>query len=663
MCGIAGILNLGAAKPIPQETLRQMILTIQHRGPDEFGIYRDPWVGLASARLSIVDLSRGQQPVGNEDGTLWIVFNGEVFNYVELRPDLEARGHQFSTNCDTEVIVHLYEEYGPECLNYLNGQFSIALWNSRDRSLFLARDRLGVRPLYYTMQGDQLIFGSEIKAILAQSGVQAEIDPEALRQVFTFWSSLSPRSIFRGIYEIPPGHYLIVRDGCSSVQQYWSLDFTEDTPRHSEEDYLDEFEHLLVDATRIRLRADVPVGAYLSGGLDSSVTSAIIRQYTHNDLDTFSIAFSDPDYDESTHQQRMAQFLGTHHQELLCTYEDIAQVFPEVIWHAETPILRTAPAPMFLLSRLVHENHYKVVLTGEGADELLAGYDIFKEMQIRRFWARNPESQLRPVLFKKLYPDIPRLSQSGAFLTAFFRQGLEKTDSPFYSHQIRWGNTARTGRFLADANGLATAQADGQENRIPLPEPFSRWSPLAKAQYLEIVTFLSPYLLSSQGDRMSMAHSVEGRYPFLDYRIVEFCNRLPARLKLRGLNEKWLLRKFAQKLVPSEIWRRTKRPYRAPIQRTFFASRNGLEYVQDLLSASAIQGTNYFNAAAVEKLVKKASRGAPLSEVDEMALVGILSTQLVDLLFVRKARYVPMKNISINLKVVDGTSLNHRSVS
>jgi asparagine synthase (glutamine-hydrolysing) len=279
------------------------------------------------------------------------------------------------------------------------------------------------------------------------------------------------------------------------------------------------------------------------------------------------------------------------------------------------------------------------VLTGEGADEVLAGYDIFKEMRVRRFWARQPQSELRPLLLRRLYPDIPRDSQGEAFWFAFFRQGLERTDSPFYSHEIRWANTRRARRFLAGENGRGSGDADAEAagRLIPLPSAFRGWSALAQAQYLEMATFLSPYLLSSQGDRVAMAHSVEGRYPFLDYRVVEFCNRLPPDLKQRGLTEKWLLRRLARKLVPSEIWQRTKRPYRAPIQRTFFSSAAGIDYAAELLSPGGIRDTGHFNPEAVEKLVRKAKGEGQLGEVDEMALVGILSTQLVDHWLVRRA--------------------------
>jgi asparagine synthase (glutamine-hydrolysing) len=634
-----------------------MIREVSHRGPDDSGFFRDRGVGLASARLSIIDLEGGRQPIGNEDETLWIVFNGEIFNYVELRPGLEAKGHHFSTNSDTEVILHLYEEYGPSFLRHLNGQFAIALWDSSARTLLLARDRLGIRPLHYSLERERLLFGSEVKALMAYPGFRLEIDPDALRQVFTYWSVQTPQTIFRNVRQVPPGHYLVAGERGISIEPYWELDFEEGVARRSDDDYLDELENLLTDATQIRLRADVPVGAYLSGGMDSSVIASLIRHRSETPLDTFSISFADPRFDESGFQRRMVQSLGTRHHELYCTDEEIAGCFPEVVWHTETPILRTAPAPMYLLSEQVRNHGYKVVLTGEGADEVLAGYDIFKEMRLRRFWARQPESAMRPLLFRKLYPDIPRSAQGEAFWVEFFRRGLENTESPFYSHEIRWANTRRASRLLAQPESASTADDPSDGRPVALPISFSRWSPLAQAQYLEIVTFLSPYLLSSQGDRVAMAHSVEGRYPFLDYRVVEFCNRLPADLKQRGLTEKWLLRRLAKKLVPSEIWQRTKRPYRAPIQRTFLGSARGADYVGELLSPSAIRRSGLFNPGAVEKLIRKAGGDGQLSEVDEMALVGILSTQLVDHWFVRRVGRQAEGNRWPEPKVVEKTSL------
>jgi asparagine synthase (glutamine-hydrolysing) len=644
-----------------------MLAMIRHRGPDQFGIYLDENVGLGNARLSIIDLVGGQQPISNEDETLWIVLNGEVFNYVELRPQLEARGHRFVTNSDTEVIVHLYEDYGPDCLRYLNGQFAIAIWDTKTQTLFLARDRVGVRPLFYTLADGALIFGSEIKAILSDPRVRAEVDLVSLNQVFTFWSVQTPHTIFRNILEVPPGHYLLAKQGQVTVEPYWQLSFplaeTSSGPQSSGrnlESYVEEFRSLLVDAARIRLRADVPVGAYLSGGIDSSVIAAITRNYTHTHLDTFSIAFSDPDFDESIYQYRMADYLGTEHQVIRATYEDIGRVFPDVIWHAETPLLRTAPAPMFLLSRLVRQNNYKVVLTGEGADEFLAGYDIFKEAKIRRFWAKQPESKLRPLLFKQLYRYIPNsASGSGALLASFFGKGLTNVDAPDYSHAIRWRNTSRTHCFFSDEVRQATAESDGSNGRvISYPDDFKRWGPLQQAQYLEVTTFLSPYLLSSQGDRMAMAHAVEGRFPFLDDRVVEFCSNLPADLKLRGLTEKYLLKKVAQGWLPPEIWRRPKRPYRAPIHRSFFSEASH-EYVRELLSPETITASGFFKPGAVSQLVDKIERGMHLSETEDMALAGILSSQLVYLQFVSDFKMLPPLAANDDVKVCRSHRVAH----
>lgn len=653
MCGIAGVVNLAHKAPAELATLARMLGAIRHRGPDEFGIYRDANAGLGHARLGILDLSGGQQPIGSEDGNLWIVYNGEAFNFVELRPELEARGHRFSTRTDTEVILHLFEEEGPACLHRLNGQFALAIWDARQRCLFLARDRLGVRPLFYTIATGQVVFGSEIKAILAHPGIRAEIDPDSLDQILTYWSALSPRTAFRNIVEVPPGHYLLAHDGRVTVQAWWAPDLTPDPDGHRpSEDYLEEFESLLIDATCIRLRADVPVGAYLSGGLDSSITAAIVRKYAGNSLDTFSIAFEDPQFDESLFQRQMAAALGTQHQVAYCTSADIGTVFPQVIWHTETPVLRTAPGPMFLLSRLVRDHNLKVVLTGEGADEFLAGYDIFKEMKVRRFWAKDPDSQIRPLLLKRLYPDISGLgSGSGAYLAAFFKQGLGDTASPFYSHAIRWANTARIRNFLLGRREGTPAGRDGYPELTAPPAAFGHWSHLGQAQYLEITTFLSPYLLSSQGDRMGMAHSVEGRFPFLDHRLVEFCNRLPPRLKLNGLTEKWLLRQLGRGLLPPDIWQRPKRPYRAPIHRSFFGP-GAPAYVPELLSEPALRESELFEPGAVARLERKASQSPRLNEVDSMALVGILSTQLVYRQFVKAFR-PPSLRANDAIKVVD----------
>ncbi len=652
MCGIVGLCDLGGASPADEANLRTMLGAVRHRGPDQFGIYLDEHVGLGHARLSILDLHTGQQPIANEDRSLWIVFNGEVFNHPELRLELERRGHRFTTATDTEVVLHAYEEYGTGCLSHFNGQFALAIWDSRDRSLLLARDRLGVRPLFTTEADDVLIFGSEVKAVLAAPGVTAEPDPLALDQVFTFWSTLSPRTFFRGITELPPGHFMRVEDGRITVERYWEMTFPEGevAPRRPTWEYAEELRELLVDAARIRLRADVPVGAYLSGGLDSSTVTAIVRSQTTNPLETFSIAFTDGDYDESGYQLTMAEALGTKHHVVRATHADIGAVFPEVVWHAETPLMRTAPAPMFLLSGLVRENCFKVVLSGEAADELLAGYDLFREAKIRRFWAEQPKSTCRPALFNRIYPWKP--GSTSDYVKAFFALGLTETDARDYSHALRWRTTARAKRFFSD--DVRRTVAEDHDHLSPAyPEGFDRWGHLQQAQYLETTILLSQYLLSSQGDRMGMAHSVEGRFPFLDHRVVEFASRLPASLKLNGLTEKYLLKEVSREWLPAAITDRPKQPYRAPIHRAFF-NDDPPEYVDELLSRPAIQAAGYFNPNAVDQLVAKLRGGRPLGETDDMALAGIISTQLLHRQFVTDPRTASPLGEGDDVKIVTG---------
>jgi asparagine synthase (glutamine-hydrolysing) len=524
----------------------------------------------------------------------------------------------------------------------MNGQFAIAIWDTRKRQLFLARDRVGVRPVFYAETADgTLLFASEIKSILSDRRMRAEIDPSGVDEVFRFWGPLPGRTVFRNIVELPAGHFMLADQHSMKVERYWQNQFPEPgakTNSLSIDDTVAQFRELLIDACRIRLRADVPVGAYLSGGIDSSTIASVVRHHMSNRLVTFSIAFSDAKFDESAFQQEMAAHLGTDHHVVRATHGDIGRVFPDVIWHTETPIMRTAPAPMFLLSKLVRETGFKVVLTGEGADEFLAGYDIFKEAKVRRFWAQRPDSKFRPLLLKRLYPDIGGLAQgSFSILTAVFGEGRGDVDSPWYSHAIRWKNNRRTRRFFED--GVVAAADEELQKRMAdaLPAGFKRWNPLARAQYLEITLFLSQYLLSSQGDRMGMAHSIEGRFPFLDARVMEFCNGLDPRLKMRCLREKYLLKRAAEPWLPDIIRRRPKRPYRAPIHRSFF-NETTPDYVGELLSEAGIKASGLFKAGAVEQLVTKIRGGAPIGETDDMALAGILSTQLMHHHFIKNFR-------------------------
>lgn len=648
MCGIAGILNLrdGLAPPEP-EALAAMIGALRHRGPDEFGVLRDRHAGLAHARLSIIDLATGQQPMANEDGTLWLVFNGEIFNYVELRAELIGRGHRFATRSDTEVILHAWEEWGEAAFERMNGQWAIALWDASRERLVLSRDRVGVRPLYLCQHAGRLYFASEVKAIFAaERSIPRELDPVGLDETFTFWTVVPPQSVFRGVRELEPGTTRIYDRGRAPRDHvYWRPAFPvneADGFRGSLAEAAQATRRALETATALRmLRADVPVGSYLSGGLDSSLVAALGLRAKGERFQTFSLRFDDAEYDETAYQREMVRFLGSEHREVVVGRADIARAFPEVVRHAERPVLRTAPAPLYLLSRLVHESGIKVVLTGEGADEMFAGYDLFREAKVRRFWARCPQSRLRPRLLERLYPYLARspVAQQ-ATARMFFGRNLAAWNEPGFSHEPRWATTAALKRLLDPAvRAAGEAAATVQRLLDTLPAEFRRWSPLARDQYLEIRTLLSGYLLSSQGDRMLMAHSVEGRFPFLDREVMALAASLPPRYKLRVLEEKHVLKLAAEGLVPEDILRRKKQPYRAP-DAACFVGQDAPAYVGELMDEAAIRAAGIFEARAVAQLWRKclAHRpDEPFSNSDNMALVGVLSTQLLWRQFVAEA--------------------------
>ncbi len=632
MCGIAGGTKFYSPKSINEEILVNMLGRIRHRGPDESGIYSSDDLAIGNVRLSIIDIASGQQPLSNGDGNIWIVYNGEVFNYIELREDLVKKGYQFKTHSDTEVIVLLYEEYGIDFINKLNGQFAISLWDKRKKELILVRDRVGIRPVFYTVKNKELYFASEIKAILEHPDIDAKISSQALSQIYTFWTTISPGTAFEDIYELPPGHYMIFKKGSMIIEPYWQLSFPSqnDYAKISLNDALEQFTEILTDATKIRLRADVPVAAYLSGGLDSTVTTSIIRDVVPDMLQTFSVGFADKDFDESEYQNIASKFFGTKHTGFKIQSSEIAEIFPDVIWHSEIPILRTSPAPMFSLSKRVRQSNIKVVITGEGADEMLAGYNIFKEAKIRQFWAKQPSSKFRPLLLKKLYPYIPSISEANSnSLKFFFGYKLAETSSPIYSHMLRWNNGNQIKKFFSKS---ITDKLNGynpiDELLTKIGNKLDNFDYLAKAQWLEINLFMSGYLLSSQGDRMAMANSVEGRYPFLDYRLIEFCSKLNPDLKLNGLNEKYLLKKIATNRIPKEILNRPKQAYRAPIQSSFI-SKNPPQYVKQMLDRNKIEEQQIFDISKVSDFANKLNSGIISSETDDMALTAILSTGLL----------------------------------
>lgn len=640
MCGICGVFEPGERPGL--SVVQAMCEQLAHRGPDGTGWLLDDDVALGHTRLALVDVAGGVQPMGTPDEKLWVSFNGEIFNHVELRRQLQDLGHVFTTRSDTEVILRAWRQWGLGSLDRFNGQWAFALWDRTRRQLVLARDRLGVRPLYYHLAGRRLLFASEVKALFADPRVPRHLDAEGLAQVFSQWSALAPTTVFSGIQQLPPGHVAFHdADGFRSLR-WWRAEFPDRGTEESQDLVANSqrLREVVVEATRLRFeRSDFPVGAYLSGGLDSAVTAAAIRHFTDVELDTFSVRFTDAEFDEGSHQEVMSRLLGTRHHAVEVSPADIAEVFPTVVHHAETPLLRTAPAPMFLLSELVREAGCKVVVTGEGADEVLGGYDIFREARVRQFWAHDPGSRMRSRAAELLYPWLGlNPGRAPAFARGFFGQDLDPRD-PALSHRPRWNATSA----LQD---LLNPEMGGAPGRYPeLPAEASRWDPLSRAQWLELTALLPGYILSSQGDRMLMANSVEGRFPFLDPELFEFAAGLPARHKLFGLDEKFLLRHAFSDLVPESVRNRPKQPYRAPDASSFFTGSEP-DWVGDVTSTEALLAAGVFDVRRVSGLITKArNRSHRFGNTDNMRTVAVLSTQLLHEQFIRATRPAPARSI------------------
>jgi asparagine synthase (glutamine-hydrolysing) len=637
MCGIAGVvfakgLPPGEARARYEPVVRRMTASLQHRGPDALRAILLDGAALGHARLSIVDIASGHQPMIDPLTGVTIVFNGEIFNHIELREKLRS-AYDFRTRSDTEVILASFLARGIDCVEDFNGQFAFAIYDPRQGTLWLARDRYGKRPLYYFEGAGTFFFASEAKALFAGGATIPELDPRSLLTTLFLWTPGPTSSAFVGVKALPAGHVAALERGKALAPRcYWSPDLSDERVDRSiaEARALEELEALLDDAVRLRLRADVPVAAYLSGGIDSSLICALAQKQLGGHLQTFSVTFAQQRYDERAFQKQVADALSTEHHTVHVADEDIGELLPRVVEHAENVLLRTAPAPFFRLSALVHDHRTKVVLTGEGADEVFLGYDLFKETQVRSFWARQPESTCRPRLFQRLYRYLPLSAQSPEMLRQFYGIGLTNPDALQFSHLIRWTNSGRITRFLAPSFREKTAGFDAVEEFLrTVPDAVRRWRPLARAQYLEIRTLLSGYLLSSQGDRMLMSNSIEGRFPFLDHRLLEFSARLPDTLKLKVLKEKYLLKRFAAKLLPKVVTEREKFPYRAPVAEALLGPK-APPWIGELLARGAVDEVGVFDGAKVEKLVVRLSAmSAAPSEADNMALAAISTTQLL----------------------------------
>lgn len=633
MCGILGILGFEPNERNRTKAIMKMTSTLQHRGPDGFGYYISPDVALGQTRLSIIDLSTGDQPFTTEKSIM--VYNGEVYNYIEIRKELEQQGVRFKSTSDTEVIVRAYEFYGEECLSKFNGQFAFLIWNKEKKELFAARDRFGIRPLYILDYKGSYYFSSEMKAFDTIQEYSRQFDIDNLFEHALFWNTTADATVFKNIRSLPGGSFIRYKQGKVVLEKkYYEIGQNNSFQPKSYNEAKDEFNSLLNDAVKLRLRSDVPVGAYLSGGIDSSVITHLIHKNKPDRLKTFSITFENKEFDESQYQKEMIQKINSDHVFINITNKKIDDALPQAVYHAERPIFRTAAVPLFLLSEKVRENNIKVVLTGEGADELLYGYDSYKELKMLKFWSKFPNSKLRPLLIKKLYPHLNHYNNNDMYglMKMYYEGFLGDFENPLASLNIRiHNNKAIENYFNKDYN--ISFQKDAIINHVKksLPANYDSWDIYQKNQFLEMKTLLSGYLLSSQGDRMSLAHSIEGRYPFLDHRIVDSLFYANDEYKMKGLSQKHLLRDSYSGEIPDSIINRPKKPYIAPDLSSFFRDGKPTENTSFFLNDSIVKDYGIWDPKYVARFIGKFKNGVPdnVGYRDNMLVCFMLSTQIV----------------------------------
>lgn len=633
MCGIAGVVDLNGQRPIPGRVLQAMADAILHRGPDEEGFFQQNGLGLANRRLSIVGLFDGQQPIYNEDKSVAVVFNGEFFDYPERKAELESRGHQFRTHCDTELIPHLWEDLGEGLFDKLHGQFAFALFDSRQRRLILGRDRFGICPLYWSRQGDWLLFGSEIKALLASGMVSVRPDPRGINHAFTFFALPGPVTCFEGVSALMPGHFLDITlpgNGKSATlrdKTYWHMDF----PDQGQEDYsdpkklTDQFEAVLLSAVERRLRADVPVVSYLSGGVDSSLVVAMASKVRGSPIPTFTIQIDDPYLDETNEAAVTARHVGSKPTVVHFGRDEVLNTYPRLVAAAESPVIDTSCAALLLLAQEVHRKGIKVALTGEGADEWLAGYPWYKVNKLLGYLDVVPGLRLSTAmrgLFLRLtgQPRFPKdkirqvqdlVGGHNGWLDIYGMMSMSKLR--FFSPEMR--------QIMVDNVPYAD---------LGLPtETIRRWHPLNRALYLGARIHLPGLLLNAKGDRVAMHNSLETRYPFLDEKVFTFLANVAPKWKMKGFKDKYLLRVLAERYLPKEVAWRRKAMFRAPLDS--FHMENPPAYVGELFSEESLRKTGYFDPAAVAHW-RQAFRDMRAHSTQrysvEMGLSGVLSTQL-----------------------------------
>jgi asparagine synthase (glutamine-hydrolysing) len=593
--------------------LERMRDVLTHRGPDDAGLFIDGRVGLGHRRLSIVDVASGHQPMTNEDGTLHIVYNGEIYNHADFRESLEARGHRYETHCDTETILHLYEEHGQACVDHLRGMFAFAIWDQQKRELFVARDRLGVKPLYYTQTSDgSFYFASEIKGLLETGEVKAELNYKALPDYLANHATSGEETLFAGIKRLLPGHTLLWRDGVIRISKYWDVSFARsDDDKRSDSDYIAEWSELFRESVRLRLMADVPLGMFLSGGIDSSAIAAVMSGMVNEPIKTFSVAFQEREANELEYARVVARAFKTNHHEVVVSPKDFFAVLPRLLWHEDEPIAHPSSVALFFVSQLA-ARHVKVVLTGEGSDELLAGYARYRKTLLnlslgQRYKGLVP-CDLRNAV-KTRIAALPPESRLGQKLRRTFLSLNGDIESIYFDNFAVFSRGMQRNLFTAQAREQIGA-IDPYAGMLDAFTHSDATSTLDRLLYADTKTYLHELLMKQ--DQMSMAASIESRVPFLDHKLVEFSARLPERMKLRGATTKYILRESMKNLLPAEILTRPKMGFPVPIGSWFRGEYSPV--VQEYLLSERALGRGIFDPAFVHTLVQRHQAGEDHAE-------------------------------------------------
>ena len=662
MCGIAGFHSPAFSDDQYERTIVDMLRSIQHRGPDESGYYFDNHAALGSVRLSVIDLHTGSQPMSSQDGRYWIAYNGEIYNYKVLRENLKKLGYKFRTESDTEVVLLSYIAWGTNCFAIFNGGFAVAIYDSLTHELVLSRDRFGKRPLFYSIKGATVLFASEMKAFANVPDFHFRWDKDQLASIFVHWTPLPHQTGFQNIEQLPTAGMLIVRDGTVVVAQYADLEMTGETFTGTQAEAAEETRWLLEESVRLRLQSDVEVGVYLSGGLDSSIVALLATQLNTQAVRTFSVSFTDPQFDEAEYQEETSKFLGTHHTTLKVSGADIARDFPKALYHAEVPLFRTALVPLYGLSSMVREHGVKVVLTGEGSDEGFLGYDIFKETYLLERWQNGLEESERQRLLQRLYPYMPHYNaENMRSIQANYARFAEPGAAPYLAHSIRFSNSRLALRFIKEAANPDQQFAAYVHKNDDL---LNRLSSTAKTQWLEFHTLLSGYLLSSQGDRMALAHGVENHCPFLDPSLLAWAFRLPVEYRLQGgTDEKHILKKAFQDKLPASVLARFKRQYLAPDASSFIGDQTA-DYLESVLSPRELQKIDVLDTDFAAKFMDKLKNTdrSKIAPRENQAFLFLLSVSLLDRYFVRK-QHLPSASRLTNIVVSVDARQSRRDIS